>query len=62
MNICISVCEYLEALTIIRNVVKDLKKLDEKSNLKGLYVYESKVYYNIKKFSEAKSRLASARA
>ncbi|KAK6089779.1 hypothetical protein P3W45_001281 [Vairimorpha bombi] len=58
----IYVSRFHEALNRIKEVVKDLKKFDDKNNLIGLYVYESKAFYKIKNFSRAKASLTAARA
>ncbi|WUR02605.1 proteasome subunit RPN6 (RPN6) [Vairimorpha necatrix] len=58
----IYVSKYHEALTRIKEIAKDLKKFDDKNNLIGLYVYESKAFYKIKNFNRAKSSLTAARA
>lgn len=62
ITVYLAVGKYTECLTKIADVLKELKKYDDKSNLIALYVCESKAYYELMDFSKAKSSLTSARA
>lgn len=54
--------KYRECLTNISEILKDLKRFDDKDNQIRLYVYESKAYYELNDVAKAKSAMTSARA
>lgn len=52
---------YQDSLTIINNLLREFKKLDDKSSLVEVQLLESKVYHSLRNLSKAKAALASAR-
>lgn len=62
IHVYLSVGKFRECLDKIKQVLKELKKYDDKVNLISLYIFESKAYYEIKDFSKARASLTSARS
>lgn len=62
INVYLAAGKYAECLSKITDVIKELKKYDDKSNLITMYVCESKAFYELMDFGKAKSSLTSARA
>jgi len=62
IHVYLSVGKFKECLQKISEVLKELKKYDDKVNLISLYVFESRAYYELKDFSRARSSLTSARS
>lgn len=52
---------YQDALTIVNNLLREFKKLDDKSSLIEVQLLESKVYFDLKNFIKAKAALTSAK-
>lgn len=53
--------DFPSALVIINNLLREFKKLDDKSSLVEVQLLESKVYHSLKNFAKAKAALTSAR-
>ncbi|VEU20947.1 DEKNAAC101823 [Brettanomyces naardenensis] len=52
---------YQEALSLINKLVKEFRKLDDKSSLVEVQLLESKTYFQLKNFSKSRASLTSAR-
>lgn len=50
-----------EALTLLDNLLTELKKLDDKTLLVEVHLVESKVHYGLRNFSKAKAALTASR-
>ncbi|KAH3667029.1 hypothetical protein WICMUC_005376 [Wickerhamomyces mucosus] len=52
---------YQSALAIINNLLREFKKLDDKSSLVEVQLLEAKVYHSLRNLAKARAALASAR-
>lgn len=52
---------YQSALAIINNLLREFKKLDDKSSLVEVQLLEAKVYHSLRNMAKAKAALTSAR-
>lgn len=52
---------YQNALTLINKLVKEFRKLDDKSSLVEVQLLEAKTYFQLKNFAKARASLTSAR-
>lgn len=52
---------YQQALSLINSLVKEFRKLDDKSSLVDVQLLESKTYFYLKNFAKARASLTSAR-
>ncbi len=52
---------YQSALTLINKLIKEFRKLDDKSSLVEVQLLEAKTYFQLKNFAKARASLTSAR-
>lgn len=61
INALLRIGRYSECLGDIKNVLRELKKFDDKENQIRLYICESRAYYELRDMAKARSSLTSAR-
>lgn len=54
-------CHYPDSIKIINKLLKEFKKLDDKSSLVEVQLLESKNYFELKNYAKSKASLTSAR-
>ncbi|QPG73340.1 hypothetical protein FOA43_000650 [Brettanomyces nanus] len=52
---------YQDALSLIRDLVKEFRKLDDKSSLVEVQLLEAKTYFQLKNFAKSRASLTSSR-
>lgn len=62
VHVLLGIGRYSECLERIKEVAKELKKIDDKTSLISLYVYESRAFYELRDAARARASLTSARA
>lgn len=62
IQVFLTVGRFRDCLDKISDVLKELKKFDDKINMISLYVIESRAHYELHDFDRARSSLTSARA
>lgn len=62
VHVLLGIGRYAECLERIKEVAKELKRIDDKTSLISLYVYESRAFYELRDAARARASLTSARA